>query len=77
MLDLVAEEPEVVARLQVVAGRRLAVALAAAGEEVVADVDDPRDCREQRGREEDRRGERYKACAAAISSSKFGTSESS
>ena len=77
MLDLVAEEPQVVARLQVVAGCRLAVARPAAGEEVAADVRDPRNRRDHGGDEEDERRERYKAWAARTSSSRSGTSESS
>jgi hypothetical protein len=43
VLDLVAEEPQVVRGLQMVAGRRLPVAGRAAGEELAADVLDARD----------------------------------
>ena len=74
MLDLVADEPVVVQRLQMVAGRRLAVGRRSAGEEVCAGMEDRRPRRGRTGREVERSCERYKACAARSSSSKSGTS---
>ena len=74
MLDLVADEPVVVQRLQMVAGRRFAVGRRSAGEEVRAGMDDRRPRRGRAGRKVERSRERYKACAARSSSSKSGTS---
>lgn len=74
MLELVADEPEPVVRLQVVARRRLAVARRAAGEEVRARVQDGRPRRRDACGEVERYDEAGKAEAAASSSSKSGTS---
>ena len=60
-----------------VAGRRLPVAGRAAGEELAPDVLDTGDgCQDRRDRE-DRDGDGYNAPAAAMRSSKSGTSVSS
>ena len=75
--ELVAGEPQAVPGLQVVARRRLAVSGPPAGEEMTADVGDPRGRRDDGGDQEDERRERYKAWAAWINTSKSGTSESS
>ena len=77
VLDLVSEEPQVVARLQVVAGRRLAVPGPAPREELATDVHDPRNRREHCREQEDPGREGYKACAARSSSSTSGMSASS
>jgi hypothetical protein len=54
----------VVERLEVVAGRRLAVARSAAGHEARSRVPDSRPRRGDAGREVERAGERYEARAA-------------
>ena len=74
VLELVADEPEAVVRLQVVAGRGLAVARGAAGQEVRPRVQDGRPGRRDAGREVEPYDEGGKAEAAASSSSKSGTS---
>src|SRR3989442_158728 len=74
VLELVADEPVVVQRLQVVAGGSFAVCGRAAREEVRASVQGRRPGRGRGGREIQSRAERYKACAARRSSSKSGTS---
>jgi hypothetical protein len=74
MLQLVADQPVVVQRLQVVAGGRLAVGRCAAGEELRPGVLERRPRRGRSGREVQGSAERYKACAARSSSSKSGTS---
>ena len=51
MLELVADEPEVIARLQVVAGRRLSAHEIAAREEARVEVLDRRPSRGDAGRE--------------------------
>ena len=73
-VELVADEPEVVERLEVVAGCGLAVPGRAAGDELRARVPDGRPRRGDAGSEVERAGERYKARAAASSSSTSGTS---
>ena len=74
VLDLVSRQPEVVERLEVVAGRGLAVAGRAAGHESRSSVLDGGPRRGDAAPEVERAGERYEACAAASSSSKSGTS---
>src|SRR5439155_9892914 len=74
VLELVADEPVVVQRLQVVAGGSFAVRGRPAREEVRARVQDRRPGRGHAGREIQSSAERYKACAARRSSSKSGTS---
>ena len=74
MLELVADEPEPVVRLEVVAGGRLAGPGVAAGEEVRAGVLQRRPGRDDAGAEVERDDEGYKAGAAASSTSKSGTS---
>jgi hypothetical protein len=74
VFELVADQPVVVQRLQMVARRRFAVSGRSAGEEVRAGVKDGRPRRGCPGREVERSAERYKACAARRSSSKSGTS---
>jgi hypothetical protein len=69
-----ADEPEVVDRLEVVADRRFALNRLGAGREVGAEVLLGRPHRDQAGREVERAGERYKSRAAESSSSKSGTS---
>ena len=59
-----------------IAGRRLPVAGRAAGEELAADVLDAGDGCQDRRDHVDRDGDGYNAPAAAISSSKSGTSVS-
>ena len=77
VLELVADEPEVVDGLQVVAHRRLAVDHLRPRGEVRAEVLRRRPHRRQADGEVERAGERYKARAAESSSSKSGTSASS
>ena len=72
MLELVADEPEPVARLQVVAGRRPAEAGGAAGDE--ATLPERGRGRGDPGRQVERDYEAGDAEAAASSSSKSGTS---
>src|SRR5919198_2084174 len=74
VLDVVADEPEPVRRLQVVAGSRLSVAGGAPGQEMRAEVPDCRRCGHEPGNDVEAAGERYKARAARSSSSKSGTS---
>jgi len=74
VFELVADEPVVVQRLQMVARRGFAVSGRSAREEVRAGVEDGRPRRGCPGREVERSAERYKACAARRSSSKSGTS---
>src|SRR5262249_49868792 len=74
VLELVADEPEPVVRLQVVAGRGLAVAVGAAREEAAVQLEERRRGRDDAGAEEERDYECGKADAAASSSSKSGTS---
>ena len=69
-----ADEPEVVERLQVVTRGGLTVRRRTTREEVGADVQDRRPGRRCSGCEVERGPERYKACAARSSSSKSGTS---
>jgi hypothetical protein len=64
VLDLVARQPEVVERLEVVARRGLAVTGSAAGEEARAGVLDGGPGRGDSRAEVERAGERYEACAA-------------
>ncbi len=75
MPELVPDEPEPVAGLEVIARRRLAVARSAAGEEVRSRVPDRGRGRDDRAGEVEPGGERYKARAAASNASKSGTSE--
>jgi hypothetical protein len=75
MLELIAEQPEPVGRLKVVARRGLPVARRAAGEEAVVRMPDRRRGRDNARGEVEGGGERYKARAAASSSSKSGTSD--
>ena len=75
MLELVPDEPELVAGLEVVAGRGLAVPRRAAGEEVVVRVLDRRPGREDAGGEVKRANPGYKSAAAASNASKSGNSE--
>jgi hypothetical protein len=77
MLELVADEPELVAGLQVVARGGRAVSGPALGHEGRVQVPDPGPCRPETCPEVERAGERYNACAAASSSSKSGTSPAS
>src|SRR6476659_1480904 len=74
VFELVADEPVVIQRLQMVARRGFAVSGRSAREEVRAGVEDGRPRRGYAGREVERSAERYKACAARRSSSKSGTS---
>ena len=74
MLELMADEPVVVQRLQMVARRGFAVGGRAAREEVRARVQNRGPGRGYAGREIQSSAERYKACAARSSSSKSGTS---
>jgi len=74
MLELVADEPIVVERLQMVSGRSLAVCRSTTREKVGSGVQDRRPGRRHTGGEVQRGPERYKACAARSSSSKSGTS---
>jgi hypothetical protein len=74
VLELVAYEPVVVQRLQVVARRRFSVGRRAAREEVRPGVLERRPRRGCACREVQGGAERYKACAARTSSSKSGTS---
>ena len=74
VFELVADEPVVIQRLQMVARRGFAVSGRSAREEVRAGVEDGRPRRGYPGREIERSAERYKACAARRSSSKSGTS---
>src|SRR5215213_1856827 len=74
---LVADEPEVVFGLQVVAGRRLTGNRRRAREEARAGVVEPRPHRQEAGAEVERDEKRYKARAAESSSSKSGTSAAS
>ena len=75
MFELMAEEPEAPAGLQMVARRGLAVAPLVACEEVRARVLERRPRREQARRDVERYGEADKPRAAASSSSKSGSSE--
>ena len=75
MLELVADEPEVVGGLEVVAWGGLAVAGSSACEEARARVVHRRPGRRDSRREVEGAGERYIARAAASSVSKSGTSE--
>ena len=77
MLELVSDEPELVAGLQVVALGRLPVAGAALGHERRVHVPGTGPRRQETCPEVERAGERYKARAAASSSSKSGTSPAS
>jgi hypothetical protein len=74
MLELVADQPEVILGLQVVPGGSLSGYRRPLGEEARADVPELRSRRQQARREEERDDERYKARAAESSSSKSGTS---
>ena len=74
VLELVPDEPELVADLEVVARRRLAVPRAALGHEGRVQVPGTGPCRKETCPEVERAGERYNARAAASSSSKSGTS---
>ena len=73
MVELVPDEPEVVERLEVVAGRGLAVAGRAARDELRVRVPDGGPGRGDAGSEVEGAGERYVGCVAASSSSKSGT----
>ena len=74
MLELVADEPEVVLGLEVVAGGRLAGDGCRASEEMRARVLECGPGRDDPGTEIEGADERYKARAAESSSSKSGTS---
>ncbi len=74
MFELVADEPEVVLGLEVVARGRLARNRCRLGEEVRAGVLERGPGRERPSAEVERADERYKARAAESSSSKSGTS---
>ena len=74
VLELVPDEPELVADLEVVARRRLAVPRATLGHEGRVHVPGTGPCRKKTCPEVERAGERYNARAAASSSSKSGTS---
>jgi hypothetical protein len=74
VLELVADEPEVVLGLEVVAGRRLAGNCCRAREEVGSGVLKRRPGRHDPRAQVERTDERYKAWAAESSSSKSGTS---
>ena len=74
MLELLADEPEVVLGLKVVAGVRFAGDGCRAREEVRAGVLERGPGRDDPGSEVEGADERYKARAAESSSSKSGTS---
>ncbi len=74
MLELVTDEPEVVLGLKVVARRGLAGNRRRVGQKVRTGVLERGPGREQPRAEVERADERYKARAAASSSSKSGTS---
>jgi hypothetical protein len=77
VLELVAGEPEAEPGLEMLTGRRLAVSRRAVREKVRPGVPDRRGCDQDRRAEVEGAEEDYKSRAAAISTSKSGTSASS
>jgi hypothetical protein len=75
--ELMAGEPELPDRLQVVAGRHLAACRQALSQEAVIRVPERRPGRDDACPEVDGQDEGYKACAAARMASRSGTSVSS
>ena len=75
--DLVARQPQLPERLQVIARRRLPAGGQALGEEAVVGLAQRRPGRGDPGKQVDAEDERYNACAAPTIGSRSGTSASS